>query len=166
MYQEQIVVGDNFPLPSLIGRAAVYGPRGALGRPGSATACLPALTTNRVAANNPNSYTASTAVIGGMLEGSCDLTTTGHLAAWFFAFETPVQVPLSGGQVLLCIDQGSGELFTGGGLGPIFGPIATFELPVTSTTSMCGVTFYSQAMHFFGVTPFAFSNAQDIRLGL
>ena len=129
-------------------------------------ACLPAQTSTRLSANNPNSYTAGTAIFGGTLEGTCDLTTTGHLAAWFLAFESPARIPLAGGQDLLCLDLGRGELFTGNGIGPVFGPIATFDLPVPGSSAACGTTFYSQALHFFGVTPFAISNAQDIRIGL
>ena len=134
--------------------------------PGLSSACATAAVDDRNAGINPRSYTAAEAFLGGHLEGTCDLTTTGHQLAWFFAFESPSQVTLSGGQTLLCLDQGRGELLTGAGVGPFLGPKATFRLPVPSDASLCGTTLHTQAVHVLGVVPFALSNAQDIRLGL
>ena len=113
---------------------------------------------------NPLSYSASTAVLGGTLRGTCDLTTTHHSLAWFFAFDAPTSIALGSGPTLLCIDTGSGELFSGGGLGPFPGPAATFSLPVPNDSSLCGRILCSQAVHV-SPGPFALSNSQDIRIG-
>jgi hypothetical protein len=66
----------------------------------------------------------------------------------------------------LCIDLGgSGELFTGGGLGPMPGPMATFSASVPNDLNLCSFAFSSQAIHFGTVVPFALSNAQDLTVG-
>lgn len=144
---------------------------GPLGGTGSAlvfriaTQLLPSTVVGRNAGTNPSSYQASTAVLGQTLSLACDLAMTGHLAAWFLAFDTPTRIPLAGGQTLLCIDQGSGERFTGVGLGPVIGPTAQVSVGVPNDQALCGTTLYSQALHFGGVLPFALSNAQDIQVG-
>lgn len=125
----------------------------------------PSTVATRPGGANPSSYVATPGVFGGVLSGACDLSTTGHSMASFFAFESATQVTLGGGQTLLCQDLGSGEMLTGVGLGPLAGPMATFNVPVPLDTSLCGTTLYSQAVHIGGVVPFALSNAQDIQLG-
>lgn len=130
-----------------------------------ATQVVPASVVSRNAGTNPDSYQASTAVPGQPLTVTCDLTTTGHVAAWFVAFDSPALLPLAGGQTVLCIDQGSAELFTGSGLGPIFGPTASLNVSVPNDQTLCGMTLYSQAVHVGGVLPFALSNAQDCTIG-
>ena len=163
---ELLVVGDQmdvffFPQP---GRVQVFRlPPSSVGASLLAP-CGPGQTTSRFSPSNPESYTAGVAQMGGMLQGSCDLATTGHLAAWFFAFESPARIALGGGQELLCMDLGRGELFTGNGIGPVFGPLASFALAVPIDSSLCGQTVYTQALHLLG-PPFELSNAQDLLIG-
>ena len=45
------------------------------------------------------------------------------------------------------------------------GPIASWSAPVPNDPSLAGIVVYTQAVHVFGVTPFALSNAQDLVLG-
>ena len=128
--------------------------------------CQNAAVTTRNAGTNPVSYTAAPLVFGGSFTASVDLTTTGHNFAILLGFDTPIDVPLGGGQRLLCVDfGGSGELFTGAGLGPVAGPTANFSLPLPSDLAFCNFNFCSQALHFGGPVPFALSNAQDLTLG-
>lgn len=128
--------------------------------------CRLASALSRNAGANPSSYTCSAPVLGGSFSATVDLSTTGHAFALLFGFVTPVDLPLGGGQRLLCLDlAGGGEVFTGTGLGPRAGPLATFVLPTPSSLAFCNVTFSSQALHFAGVTPFALSNARDLSFG-
>ena len=66
---------------------------------------------------------------------------------------------LAGGQVLLI---GGAKLF---GLPLMGGPLASWSVPIPVDASLAGLTVYTQAIHLFGVTPFALSNAQDLFLG-
>ena len=50
-------------------------------------------------------------------------------------------------------------------LPPKPGPIATWTVLIPSDCSLVGRTVITQAVHFFGVAPFALSNAQDLTLG-
>ena len=121
---------------------------------------------DRNAGANPVSYTASTAVLGGALRGTCDLTTTGHDLAVFFAFDAPANVVLAGGQVLLCVEQArDGELFTGRGI-TLAGPMPSFSFPIPNDNSVCGTRLCTQVLHVAGTFPFALSNAQDVTVGL
>ena len=126
----------------------------------------PALATTRSDMANPDSLTTSAGQIGSPLSGTCDLSTTGHAMAAFFAFDAPARILLGGGQVLLCTDStGVGELFTGSGLGPTAGPLATFEVLVPNDPGFCGMRLSIQAVHLFRTVPFALSNARDLTLG-
>ena len=128
--------------------------------------CLTAEVGNRSAAPNPDSYTADPARFGTTFQATVDLTTTGHSMALLIAFDSEIDITLGGGQRLLCLGLGSpDELFTGAGLGPVAGPVAAFSWTVPNDITLCNEVFYSQALHFGNVVPFALSNAQDLRLG-
>lgn len=131
--------------------------------------CAPlmATATFRNAAPNPASYTTTPPVLGTTMTGSVNVGgTTGHAFAFLFAFDTPVVVVLGGGQVLLCLDFGSGELFSGAGLGPVAGPVAIFPVPIPNNGTLCGMRLCAQAVHLGGgVFPYALSNAQDMQVG-
>ena len=124
----------------------------------------PASSTTRNAGTNPNSLTASAPVLGSTLSVSVDLAgTTGHNSALVVGFQSPLNLPLGGGQTLLVnvLDPG-GELF---GFALRGGPIATFTAPIPSDVAFCGFSFSAQAIHFGGVSPFALSNAADLVIG-
>ena len=128
----------------------------------AAGACSPLVET-RNAGTNPSSYTAGAPIRGTSFIATVDLTTTGHTNAQLFGFDTAVEMPLCGGQMLLCSDGGSGELTRA----PIVhGPIAKIAVPIPNDLRLCGLTVHTQVMHFSGVFPFALSNAQDLRLGV
>ena len=136
------------------GAAYVFGP-------GSAATVL---FRNDASGTNPASYSGTPAVIGDTLRLTVDLSTTGHTFAYPFGFDTPVEIPLGGGQVLLCLDTGAnGELL--GLPGALGGPLAVFDLPVPNVLAFCGFAFSTQALHLGGQFPFALSNAQDLVLG-
>ena len=104
-------------------------------------------------------------VLGGSLDATVDLTTTGHGSAVLFGLDTPTAgIKLGGGQVLLCLDGGSGELLTGAGKAAA-GPLAVFSCPVPNDPCLLGFSLSIQAIHAFGVTPFALSNAYDVTVG-
>ena len=128
--------------------------------------CLPATVASRNAGANPVSYSAAPLVFGGSFNATVDLSTTGHDFAFLLGFDTAVDVALGGGQRLLCLDLGgSGEVFSGAGLGPVPGPSANFSAPIPNDLAFCNFTFCSQAVHIGGVAPFALSNAQDVTVG-
>jgi len=112
---------------------------------------------------NADSFSATEFRLGEDFQLTVDLSTTGHLAALPFAFDSVTSFALGGGQVVLCWDgNGSGEMF---GLSPMLGPIAQFEGSVPDLPSLCGFFLSAQAIHFGGVVPYALSNAQDITVG-
>ena len=118
----------------------------------------------RNAGTNPASYTAVSASLGGTLELSIDLTTTGHTMGLVVGFDSPFQLTLPGGQTLLCLDQlASGGELINTGFRP--GPIAHHSLAVPNLPFLAGFRISTQALHAFGVLPFALSNAQDLRIG-
>lgn len=118
---------------------------------------------NRSAPGNADSYRATRPVLGGTLHATVKVAdTTGHLSAALFGFDTPLDVALAGGQHLLCFDGGGGELLQ---LAPRFGPVATFDIAVPNDPSLMGERYFTQALHYGGVVPFALSNAQDLYLG-
>ena len=135
---------------------------------GGYAVCVPAVSTPRVdgfGPCNPSSLTVGPVALGGSLDVSVDLTTTGHSTAVIFGFDTPLAgIKLGGGQVLLCIDSGSGELLSGGGKAAA-GPLAMFSCPVPNDPCLLGFTVCIQAIHAFGVSPFALSNAYDVTVG-
>jgi hypothetical protein len=117
----------------------------------------------RNAGANPASYSAMPAILGATWTATCDLSTTGHALAIFFAFDSPILFTFPNGQTLLCFDLlGSGELL---GTPIVAGPFASLSLPVPNDLTLCGLNVYSQVVHFGAVAPFALSNAQDLTLG-
>ena len=116
------------------------------------------------AAPNPDSFTSTMITLGSVFVMSVDLGTTGHSQALPFGFDTPVDVTLSGGQRLLCIDGGgSGEIL---GFTPQAGPAPNWFGSAPNESYLCGYVFSMQAIHFGGVAPFALSNALDVTVGL
>ncbi len=115
---------------------------------------------------NPASYASGTMVLGGTFVGTVDNALAGQATSRLFAFDTPFSLTLSGGQTLLCLDLGSGELLSGGGVAPTSsaGGVDTYSLPVPSVPALCGFALCSQAIQF-GSPPFALSNARDLTLG-
>jgi len=134
---------------------------------GGFSVCTLASAAFRNGGTNPASFVVTdTPDLGGSLDFEADLTTTGHLSAYFFAFDTPVSLALGAGQTLLCFDLGgNGELLTGAGIGPVAGPVAMVSVPVPNWPCLNGNPLCIQALHAFGVAPFALSNAQDCVLG-
>ena len=115
----------------------------------------------RNAGSNPQVYTAGAPVLGTTAILTVD--TAGYSMARPFGFDTPVSIALGTGSTLLVLNQGgSGELLK---LPARPGPLATFQLTVPNTTSLCGLRIYSQALLFGGSVPFALSNAQDLIIG-
>lgn len=117
---------------------------------------------SRNGGTNPASYTASPIEIGTTWNATVNNNTAGQLVSALFAFDSAFSLLLAGGQTLLAIDLGSGELFTGGGLSPTSsaGGIDSYSLSVPSSTSLCGLQLFSQAIQF-GSPPFDLSNAVD-----
>ena len=116
---------------------------------------------------NPLSFACSPLTFGGSLSATVFLgATTGHSHALLIAFDSKINLLLSGGQRLLCVDlSGSGEMFTGAGLGPVAGPTALFSAAVPNDLGLCNLHLSAQAIHFGAVIPFALSNAQDLTVG-
>ncbi len=114
---------------------------------------------NDMADANPDSLTATTPLLGSTLLASVDLRTTNHLFAGLFAFARPAEIPFPGGQVLL----GQGRL-----MATIVqpGPLAGFPITIPADPVLCGFEVTLQAAHVGVVEPFAFSNAQDLVLGV
>jgi hypothetical protein len=126
--------------------------------------CDMASSSTRNAGTNPNSYTASSPVLGSTFTGTVDLTTTGHAFALLIGFDSPFLLTLGGGQTVLCLDlAGSGELL---GLPLTAGPMASFSTTIPNDLSLCGIGVCTQAVHIGGVVPFRLSNAVDLILGL
>ena len=113
--------------------------------------------------SNPVSFTASPASIGETLQFTIDLSTTGHSFGLVIGFDSPFNLVLAGGQTLLCLDLlGGGEIIN---TGFFPGPTVNINLVVPNDPAFVGFEVYTQALHAFAVTPFALSNAQDIRIG-
>ena len=120
----------------------------------------------RNAGANPMSYTAGPVSLAGTFAASVDNTLSGQGASLLFAFDSAGAIALPGGQTLLCVDSGSGELFSGGGLAPTtsIGGVDQYALGIPPLRSLAGVTFCSQAVQF-GTPPFTLSNAVDHTVG-
>jgi hypothetical protein len=117
--------------------------------------------------NAPGSLTCSSAELGQVSVMTAS-DPDGHALAFAFAFDTPVSIPLAGGQRLLCADLGgNGELLTGGGLSlPQIGPATwSIDWQLPTDLDMCGFAYSVQVLFAFGVTPFALSSACDLTLG-
>jgi len=117
-----------------------------------------ATTTFRNAGANPASYTASPAALGSTWTASVDLSLTGHTSAQVLGYDSPAQVTLGRGQVLLV---GGTKVFSL----PLRTAPATWSVPIPVDPAIVGFTLNTQAAHVFGVTPFALSNAQDLTIG-
>lgn len=132
---------------------------------GGYAVCEPATAVFRnTGGTNPASLAVSPILVGGTISATVDLTTTGHTMAILYAFDTPGSVVLGGGQELLCLDAASGELLTGAGK-TLPGPMAVFSCPVPNDPCLSGLFMCMQAMHAFGVVPYALSNAYDVTVG-
>ena len=120
----------------------------------------------RTLGSNASSYSATPAVVGSGFTANVDNNVAGQFQSMLFGFETKAAIPLTGGQVLLCMDSGSGELFSGVGLSPTSsaGGVDQYTLAVPGNTALCGNVIYTQAIQF-GAPPFVLSNAQDLTLG-
>ena len=110
--------------------------------------------------SNPASFTSSLPWTNTTLRFTVDLSTTGHSSALVIGFDSPFWQTLGGGQTLLCLDvAGGGELFN---TGFHDGPLAGIDLVVPNDPALVGLRVCTQAVHAFGVTPFALTNAQDL----
>ncbi len=120
----------------------------------------------RNAGTNPTSYAAGPIEIGGAFTATVDNNVAGQLGSLLFAFEAQVAVPLANGATLLCLDLGSGELFTGANLAPSSsaGGMDSYDVAVPDDPTLLGLAFSSQAIQF-GSPPFVLSNAQDFTIG-
>ena len=129
-------------------------------------ACLLASVAFRNSESNPASYVASPLVLGAIFSATVDNGSALQLTSLLFAFDSAFSLTLGGGQTLLCLDLGSGELWTGGGLAPAstLANVDSYSLMVPGNLAFCGLTVYSQAIQF-GNPPFVFSNAQDLTIG-
>ena len=131
-------------------------------RPNLASSCASvAAVNNRSAAANRDDFQATTPTLGGLLGMRVNLSASGHTMALVVGFESPANITLGAGQVLLVDPTNpAGEIF---GLSSKPGPLAVYELPIPA--SLCGRTFYAQAIEFGGVFPFTLTNAQDLVFG-
>ncbi len=120
----------------------------------------------RTAGTNPASYAAAPIVLGRPFTATVDNALAGQTGSVLFAYESATSFPLPGGQVLLCLDQGGGELFTGAYLHPVssVGGVDGYALAVPGLLELDGAVIHTQAIQF-GRPPFVLSNAQDLTLG-
>ena len=83
-----------------------------------------------------------------------------------FAFEAAGSFELAGDRVLLGLDLGRGELFTGGGLAPSSSVdgMDHYHIAVPNESALRGMVLHSQAVQL-GEGPFVLSNAQDLTVG-
>ena len=127
---------------------------------------FPSAVAFRNAGVNPASYAADPIEIGLPFTALVDNGVAAQLHSRLVAFDAPTSVTLAGGQTLLCLDLGSGELFTGSNLAPTSssGGVDSYMLAVPNDSSLAGLTFSSQALQF-GNPPFVLSNAQDFTIG-
>jgi len=123
--------------------------------------CTPALVTTRNSGPNPNSYTATPAVVGQPVTFTVD--TGSWQFATIFGVTQSANRPLdSGFFALIFVD--SPLVFR---IGPLNGPIAQTSQVVANDPSLCGLTIFSQAkLHNVANRPFALTNSQDLFVGL
>ena len=120
--------------------------------------------TFRNAGSNPATFTAGTPAVGFDLRLEVDALATGHLFALPFAFDTPVEITLGGGQVLLALDLGGeGELLQLPG--PLLGVQPAIDLALPNLPDLWGLEAAAQAVVFGGGQPFALTNAIDLVFG-
>ena len=123
------------------------------------TANETATVTNRNPGPNPQSYTASPAILGQNWNVTVDLTTTGHSTALIQIHAASTNLPLFQGDRLLVAGP---KLFKS----PLLnGPVANLTIPLPYDTCLSGFEIYSQAVHLGGIVPFRVSNAQDLLVG-
>ena len=116
---------------------------------------------------NPAVYAVTGApILGGVFAAEVNVGAAGQATALLIGFDTAATFTLGGGQVLLCLDFGNGELLTGAGLPPtgVAGGIASFSGPVPNNPAFNGLKVCTQAI-MFGAPPFSLSNAQDWVVG-
>lgn len=119
--------------------------------------------THRNGGTNANTYTAAPVNIGETLVLTTTPITTLHNRGLVVGFDSPARITLAGGQTLLAIDGGgNGELID---TGFFSGTTVRFELEVPVLAELIGFRLHTQAIHAFGSTPFALTNAQDIVIG-
>lgn len=114
---------------------------------------------DRNAGSNPASYAAEAPVLGALWNATLDLSTTGHNSGQVVIYNAAASLTLGQGQVLLV---GGSRLAT---LPLMSGSMLNFSANIPNDMALLGSTFYSQAVHLFGVQPFALSNAQDLTVG-
>ena len=116
----------------------------------------------RNAVPNPASHTTqSLPILGITYVARIDVGSTGHSHAMLAGYGRRATLPLGAGQVLL-VDPSTPEYL---GLPSAPGPNAKIEVPIPVDVTLLGYEIYTQAAHFGGVTPFALSNALDLRIG-
>jgi hypothetical protein len=112
---------------------------------------------------NPSSLEFEPPVLGTTVTATVDLASTGHRIAILFSFDSAVEIPLSGGQVLLTADlMGHGKLYQSP---PLLGDLAMIDIAIPGDPILCGFAFSLQAAHLQGDGPFALSNAVDCVIG-
>lgn len=117
----------------------------------------------RTAGTNPLSYTASVGPLGGQLDLSVDLTTTGHAFAVVLGYLGALELPLGAEFLLVNVADPAGELL----MLPVgVAPLAGWSLPLPNNPALCGVVLATQAFHVDLALPVAFANANDLYLGL
>lgn len=133
-------------------------------RPLLASSCAEvASAAGRSAGTNADSYAIDAPVIGTTIQAEVDLSATGHSLAGVFGYVQPASIDLGAGQTLL-VDVASpgGELLR---LPLQAGPVATFEIAIPASGSLCGLVVYTQAVHLDPGLPPMLGNAQDLILG-
>lgn len=119
--------------------------------------------TQRQGLPNPQSYTSTPPVLGTTVVCTVDLSTTGHTTAFLVGYQSALDVALgNGARLLVNVADPNGELLALPSQG---GPLATFGVAIPCDVSLAGLEVYTQALHLFGVTPFALSNSVDWTLG-
>jgi hypothetical protein len=116
---------------------------------------------NRSAGTNPDSYTAGAGVIGGTIDASIDLTTTGHSFGYVAGYGGSMTFALGSGQTVLVDSLASGEWLH---LTAAPGPLAQWQITVPNDPAYCGLVVYTQGAHFGTVFPWVLTNAQDITI--
>ena len=105
-------------------------------------------------------------MLGATFSATVDNNLAGQTTSLLFAFDAPISIQLAGGQTLLCLDLGSGELFTGASLFPTSsaGGVDSYVLAVPNVPQLEGFMACTQALQY-GQPPFVLSNAQDLTVG-
>lgn len=109
-----------------------------------------------------DSYTATASPLGGPVELSVDLTTTGHPFAVVMGFAEPANMNLGLSGAVALVDFTHGEIL---GFAPAAGPTAVFSGTAPIDRAFCGRVIYTQAAHFGPGLPIVLSNAVDLYLG-